>query len=120
MKLMALNPLGNVDNPFDKGISKYVFSHQWISYTFGSLFVALGILLFFRYPNAKKRRDNYRKRQLIEYHKNNPKKTHLRYEQTSLYLPFWEKVKFMAPVFFGVLLICIGGAWIIGQSVQSL
>ena len=120
MKLIALNALSQVDNPFDKGISKYVFSYPWISYAFGSLFVVLGILLFFRYPSVKLKRDNYRKRQLIEYQKNNPKKTHLRYEQTNLYLPFWEKVKFMAPVFFGVLFICIGGAWIIGQSVQSL
>ncbi|VEU75888.1 hypothetical protein [Mycoplasmopsis columboralis] len=71
---------------------------------FSILFFILGILFIFLYRYYSPRAiSNFKEKQLQEYRKNNPQKKHLRYEQTGLYLPSWERMKYNSPIFGAVV-----------------
>ncbi|WGI36880.1 hypothetical protein [Mesomycoplasma lagogenitalium] len=92
---------------------------SWMNYLFGSLFLILGIAIFFLYSKTKSNAEKYKNKQLIEYKKQNRIKesTIVKYEDTKMYLPIWEKTKQFAPIIGGLTLCIIGIAWIVGKSI---
>ena len=85
----------------------------------GSIFIILGIAIWFLYPKAKRKADEYKQKQLIEYNKQK-NKNETSYARTGMYLPAWEKAKMFAPVFFGILFIFIGITWMVGNTLTVL
>ena len=109
----------NTNTPLiDRG-HKLLGLPSWAGYTFGSLFIALGILLMFLYKKSKENANRYRRRQLEEYRKENPK-SRATYSQTGMFLPAWEKAKLFAPILLGSVFIIIGIAWMVGQTLFSV
>ena len=92
---------------------------SWAGYTFGSLFIVLGLLIMLLYKKSKEKANDYRRRQLEEYRKEHPK-SKATYSQTGMFLPAWEKAKLFAPVLMGSVLIIIGIAWMVGQTLFSI
>ncbi|UWV82486.1 hypothetical protein [Mycoplasmopsis cynos] len=87
----------------------------------GAIFIVIGLLFFLYYIkiSIKKLRE-FKERQLQTYYNDNPKKTHSLYERTGLYIPSRERVKFNFPLFFGILVIFIGVAFIAGNTLSTL
>jgi len=92
---------------------------EWAGYTFGSIFIVLGILIILLYKKSKEKANLYRKRQMEEYKKLHPK-SKATYSQTGMFLPAWEKAKLFAPILFGSVFIIIGIAWMVGKTLFSV
>ncbi len=88
-----------------------------VMYTFGALFLLLGIACIFLFPKAKAKAENYKKEQLKEYKKQNPK-SNKTYEQTGMFLPPWERIKQFAPAFFAVTFFILAFAFLLGQPLH--
>ena len=84
-----------------------------IDYLMGSLLILIGILIFVLFHRkARQKMEEYKKEQLKVYNKN--RKTNVQdYSKTSLYVPFWPKAKYSAPVMCLVLFVFVGLSWII-------
>lgn len=109
----------NATNPFQRsGVGVFNWP-DWVGYSFGSIFIALGIAVLFYAPRAGRKARAYKARQLELYNEQHHRKE-TNYKKTGMYLPVWERVKQMAPVFFGVLFIIIGIAWIVGNTLTTL
>ena len=110
------------DDPFDWiGTKTLLGMPRWANITFGTLFILLGLsILFTYYPKAKKNAEEYRKLQMKEWRKQNPKRTLAKYEDTKMFLPPWEKTKQMMPVIFCLTFCILGIAWIVGNTLTSL
>lgn len=84
-----------------------------IDYIIGSIFIVLGILVYFAFQRKSKAKyEAYKKSQLDLYNKNRGTKVS-DYSRTSLYVPFWDKAKFTAPVMISLLFVIVGLFWII-------
>ncbi len=88
-----------------------------VMYIFGSLFILLGIVLLFLHPKARRRAEEYREKQMLEYKIINPKGTN-KYSETGMYLPAWERVKQFAPGFFALVFFIIGIAFLLGTPLK--
>ncbi|MCP4336686.1 MAG: hypothetical protein GY679_02425 [Mycoplasma sp.] len=88
-----------------------------VMYIFGALFLLLSLTCLLWYPKAKNKAEKYKKGQMKEYKKINPKGTDI-YSETGMYLPPWEKVKQFAPTFFALVFFIIGLAFLIGQPLK--
>ena len=88
-----------------------------LDYVFGALFIILGIALLLLYPKAKANAKKYKRKQMEEYKKMNPKAPS-DYESTGMFLPPWERTKLFAPVFFCIVAIIIGIAFLTGQPIK--
>ena len=106
-------------NPFDKTDVTFLNIEPWVGYTFGSIFILLGIAVWFLYPKSKRKADDYKKQQLIEYNKQK-NRNETSYERTGMFLPPFEKAKMFAPVFFGIIFIFMGISWIVGNTLTVL
>lgn len=106
-------------NPFNTEGKRFLNMEPWVGYTFGSIFILIGIACFFLYPRAKRRAEEYKKEQLEEYNKIKKFKTN-DYSKTGMFLPAWERMKLFAPLFFGVLFVIIGIAWLAGNTLTTL
>ena len=79
-----------------------------IDYMLGALFILLGIGIFLVFnKKAKTKMLDYKKRQLEEYNKNRGTKV-TDYSNTRLYLPFWERAKFITPIMLTALFVMVG------------
>lgn len=99
--------------------SLFIGREAWIGYTFGGLFILIAIACFLFYPRAKRKAQEYRDEQLVEFNKQAKRQTKS-YEQTGMYLPAFEKAKLFAPVFFGMVFAIVGIAWIVGNTLTTL
>ncbi len=87
-----------------------------VDYIIGALFILIGILIYVLFQKkAKLRANNYKKEQLEQYNKNRGTKV-TDYNRTKLYLPFWEKVKYVSPIMLTVTFILVGAIWIIWSA----
>ncbi len=93
------------------------FRNGTSDYIFGALFILLAIAILCFYPRAKSKANNYKRRQLKEYKKQNPKASS-DYESTGMFLPPWERTKLFAPIFFSVVFVIIGIAFLTGQPIK--
>ncbi|NQZ66139.1 MAG: hypothetical protein HRT99_02925 [Mycoplasmatales bacterium] len=84
-----------------------------VDYIIGTLFILIGLVIYVLFQKkAKIRAEKYKQEQLVEYNKN--RGTNVSdYKKTRLYLPFWEKVKFVTPIMLTITFILIGSLWII-------
>jgi hypothetical protein len=84
-----------------------------IDYVAGSILIIIGILVYIAFNSkAKKKAKYYKSKQLEQYNKNN--KTNISdYKKTNLYLPFFEKIKFLAPSMISVTCVFVGLSLII-------
>ncbi|WP_022935494.1 hypothetical protein ACJA28_01630 [Mesomycoplasma moatsii] len=80
---------------------------KWWEITFGIVLILLGISLFFLQKKSKENVNYYRKRQLEEYRKQNPKFKG-NYEDAKLILPWSQRVKLLMWPIIGLSLIIIG------------
>lgn len=112
--------MNNSNNPFQReGVGVFNWP-EWVGYTFGSLLIVIGICIFFLFQKkAKTRKENYKKEQLAEYNKKY-NKNEKDYKRTGMYLPGFEIAKASAPVMMCALLVFIGIAWIVGNTLWSL
>ncbi|MGY6172540.1 hypothetical protein ACW95P_04300 [Candidatus Mycoplasma pogonae] len=85
---------------------------DWVRYFFGSIFIILGILLLLIMFFSNKKVQNYRKRQLEQYKKENNIKSDISYKGARLVLPFSKVVQLYGPPILGVTLFFIGIIWI--------
>ncbi|UUM20070.1 MULTISPECIES: hypothetical protein [unclassified Mycoplasma] len=70
---------------------------------FGVLFFLLGILFIFYYKISSLRALRaFKEKQLKQFRENHPDKKHFRYENTGLYIPSWDRLKFNSPIFFSI------------------
>ncbi|WP_436358443.1 hypothetical protein ACR34G_02775 [Mycoplasma sp. 480] len=108
-----MNQIGSLENKKLDGLP------LWATILFGSLFIVLGIILFFYYPRTKRKAQEYKEKQLIKYKEKNNQKSvkNIDYESTGMYLPVWEKIKLVSPLFFGLVFCIIGISWIIGWTI---
>lgn len=92
---------------------KTSFSSQGgIDYIVGALFILIGLLIFVLFNRkSKEKAEDYKKRQLEKYNENHKTKIS-DYKKTTLYLPFWERVKQVSPVMLCVLFIIMGISFI--------
>ncbi|CAM9107849.1 hypothetical protein [Mycoplasma todarodis] len=86
-------------------------------YVFGALFIVLALAILAFYPRAKANAKKYKKRQMEEYKKMNPKAPS-DYEHSGMFLPPWERTKLFAPLFFCAVFIIIGFAFLVGQPLK--
>ncbi|CAM9150794.1 hypothetical protein MYMA111404_04160 [Mycoplasma marinum] len=93
------------------------FKNGTSDYIFGALFIVLALAIFSFYSKTKKNAKEYKKKQMIEFKKQNPKSTN-EYEKTGMFLPPWERTKLFAPIFFGLVFIIIGIAFLTGQPIK--
>lgn len=113
-----LKSTGSSNNPFYK--TAFV-SNGYADYLIGALFVLLCILCILFISKAKRRMLEYKQKQLKQYNKNRPHKREVTdYNKTRLFLPFWEKVKFFAPIFFAVLFAIMAIVFFSGTPIQTL
>lgn len=101
----------------DPTLASNFVSLGYVDYIFGSLFIALGLSMLLFVRKAREKRDDYKKRQLEQYKKDTNKKN-VRYEDTGLYLPAWERMKAFAPMFFALLFVVIGITMCVGQPIS--
>ena len=97
--------------------STQFFRNGASDYVFGALFILLALAILCFYPKAKANANNYKRRQLKEYKKQNPKASS-NYENTGMFLPPWERTKLFAPVFFCIVFFIIGIAFLTGQPIK--
>lgn len=109
----------NSTNPFERGKVANFLWPDWVGYSFGTIFIILGLVILTFIPRAKRNASIYRKRQLEEYNKQN-KSQITDYKKTKMFLPPWERTKYFAPTFFGVLFIFVGIAFMVGNSLTVL
>lgn len=110
------------DDPFNWIGTKGLFGlPRWVDITFGVLFIILGLsILLVYYPRTKRNAKEYRKLQLKEWKKQNPKRTLATYKDTKMFLPPWEKAKQMMPIILCLTFCILGIAWIAGNTLTSL
>ncbi|WP_025755543.1 hypothetical protein [Mycoplasmopsis cricetuli] len=87
---------------------------QFIYGILTAIFTILAILLFVIYriwiiPKMR----NFKKQQLKEFKINNPKKVHLQYDQTGLYLPSWERFKYNIPIMLGICCLIVAFSFLV-------
>lgn len=94
---------------------------QWAYYTLGSLFLALSLACFALYPNAVKKSQKYKEEQIKEYIKQKRinEKVKIDYNSTKMFLPPKEKAKLFMPVFFGLVFLLLGIAFMIQRTLFS-
>jgi len=117
--LMGGGTPNNLNNPNIDKSHTLLGLPEWAGYTFGSIFIVLGILIILLYKKSKEKANLYRKRQMEEYKKLHPK-SKATYSQTGMFLPAWEKAKLFAPILFGSIFIIIGIAWMAGKTIFSV
>lgn len=74
---------------------------------FAILFLIIGLSCLALFPKVKRNAENYKKKQLDLYKEQN-RRSNVQYENTGMYLPPWEKVKFFLPLFLSMVFIIIG------------
>lgn len=82
---------------------------------FGAIFILLGIALFGLFPYTKRKGNLYKQKQLDLY-KEKHNRLNIKYEDTNMYLPAWEKAKVFSPLFFGMVFIIIGVGFLMTLS----
>ncbi len=95
----------------------HFFRNGTSDYVFGALFIVLAFAILAFYPKTKANAKRYRKKQMEEYKKINPKAPS-DYESTGMFLPPWERTKLFAPLFFCAVFIIIGFAFLVGQPLK--
>lgn len=84
-----------------------------IDYIIGALLIIIGITIFVLFnKKAKINAQIYKNKQLEQYNKNRNSKV-TDYNRTKLFLPFWEKTKFVTPIMLTITFIFVGVTWII-------
>ena len=120
----ALNTFGSAtENPFDRtGTGDILFGpgNEWVGYTFGSLFVVLGLICFLFIRRAQRNVREYKERQMDAYASQNHGRRPRSYEASGMFVPAWERAKSFAPILFGMVFIMIGIAWIVGNTLGTL
>ena len=98
--------------------TKYTWP-EWVGYTFGSLFIVLGICCFALIPRAHNKMKAYKKSQLDAYNKKYNKRE-VDYTKTGMYLPAMEKIKYFLPLCFAIVFMMLGIGFMIGHSLGIL
>lgn len=80
------------------------------------LLAALMIPLHFR---QKKKVKQFKEKQLRDFYQNNPRKTHMKYEDTKMFLPSWERTKYSAPIILFIVFIVIAISILVGSTLIS-
>lgn len=80
---------------------------QWWEITLGVILIVLGFSLMFLFKNSKKSVEEYKKEQLKEFKKQNPKFKG-DYEQSKLLLPLSQRFKLTLWPIVGLSLIIVG------------
>lgn len=110
--------LSQASDPFEKSVFESMGNYN---YLIGALFVllALASALFIR--KAKNNLDEYKKEQLADYKKNHPKSpSYITYEKTKLFVPFWPRMKSVAPWIFTILFSIVAITFFAGTIIQTL
>lgn len=81
----------------------------------GILLLILGVTVFLFYTVTSRKMKEFKQKQLEQYRINHPKKKHLSYDQTGLYVPSWERAKYQSPLIIGLVLCIIGISFITSQ-----
>lgn len=89
---------------------------EWAFYTLGVLFIILGLISFGMYIITKRKAEEYKKKQIIQYKIKYriPDNKPISYESTKMFLPAWEIFKLFAPIFIGLIFLFIGISWLGG------
>lgn len=103
-------------SPFTKSTFKSQGNFDYIA---GAFFLVMALLAALYIKRAKRNLDRYKNDQLVAYNENHSKHAS-RYEDTSLYIPFWERMKSIAPVMFLLLFVFIAITFFVGHPIQSL
>lgn len=118
LKNQSFNYSRSLNTPFQKTA---FISNGSADYLIGAIFTLLSILCILFISRAKRKMLEYKKKQLKQYNKNRPNKRDVTdYDKTRLFLPFWEKAKFFAPVFFAVLFAIMAVVFFVRTPIQTL
>ena len=122
MKMQIVKTIENsglIGGSVDPSHGSSFVSQGGIDYLVGALFILLGIMVFILFQKkAKNKYEKYKQDQLDLYNKNRGTKV-TDYKKTTLYVPFFEKAKFTAPIMFTILFITIGLLFIIWTATGS-
>ena len=112
-KVKVLNHSGIIGGATDPSHGNSFTSLGGVDYIIGTVFILFGLLIYVLFQRkAKEKYEQYKKDQLALYNKN--RGTNVKdYNKTNLYVPFWEKAKFSAPIMLTMLFIMVGVFWII-------
>ncbi|VEU70870.1 hypothetical protein [Mycoplasmopsis glycophila] len=80
----------------------------WLSILIFLLFLFLSIISFviYRTYSLKKMRE-YKQAQLDDFIKENPRRKNVKYEDTGMFLPSWERMKYNLPLFLTIVFALI-------------
>lgn len=118
LKNQTLNYARSSSSPFQK--TSFI-SNGAADYLLGAIFVLLSIICVLFISKAKRNMLSYKQKQLKEYNKNRPhKRDETNYDKTRLFLPFWERIKFFAPIFFFVLFAIMAVIFFVRTPIQTL
>ncbi|WP_322900799.1 hypothetical protein [Mycoplasmopsis felis] len=80
---------------------------KWVYLVVGILLIVASLIMLYFYKLSLQKMRNYKEKQLEEYKKDNPRLKGITYENSGLYLPGWERMKYNIPLFLTVLFISI-------------
>ncbi|WP_156933557.1 hypothetical protein [[Mycoplasma] collis] len=101
-------------------VSKKInFLPQWALILIGILLIILGISIIALHPIAVRKRNLYKQNQIEQYRLDNriPKTKIIKYEETGMFLPWSQVVKYSLPIILGLTFCIIGTAWIFGTTI---
>lgn len=109
-----------VENPFYINGTRNLDGSFIALLVVGIFFIILGFVPLIFINRTKDKVAQYKKEQLEDFVRNNPKKKHFTYEQAGLYLPGSMKAYAFWPVFTSLLLFIIGFSFVLGKTLISL
>ncbi|WP_426461503.1 hypothetical protein [Mycoplasma hafezii] len=108
-----------VDDPISNAHSKMFHAPLWVLILICVLSLILSITFFvLYYTYSLKRLKEYKAMQLEDYKKENPKRQHITYEKTGMYLPSWERAKYNFPLFLGVVFGIMFVIFLVGSALS--
>ncbi|WP_406613687.1 hypothetical protein ACJA23_02485 [Mycoplasma corogypsi] len=107
------NPFYNTDN--------FLHAEQWVLILLGCIFLVLTLAAFAVYFfYSRKKLEEFKQEQLDQYIKENPRRQHIKYQNTGMFVPAWERAKFNAPLILAVLFLALAIMFFTGTKLTTL
>ncbi|RIV16416.1 hypothetical protein [Mycoplasmopsis gallopavonis] len=102
-----------LDNPGSRLFKHTPFGVIIAIFIIALVLAVVSFAIYFYYSLRKIK--EYKNAQLADFLKENPKRKNVTYQNSGMYLPSWERAKYNAPLFFGVLFTGIAIIFFIGM-----